>query len=400
MSLTPHPTITRLQVRNYRSLGEVDVSLTPLTVLVGPNGSGKSNLIDVLRFVRDAITYGLDQAILERNGMSAIRLWSAKGRPYDVHVHLHLEGPDWSGEYGFTLGSQRRGEYQVKWEKASVVESKTRDGKSQVRSTLEIKKGEWVQMPGEMKGLPREMRSISKTTLMLPQVFFTLPFQRMHRFLRDMGFYVIYPNALQLPQNPANPYPLDEEGKNLASILRYLKKEKKPEVQEMLTALSKVVGDVSDYSVQQVGGYLVTRLHHTPPQDVDRTPTFPLAQESDGTLRMLGILTALYQTPPRSLLTIEEPELTIHPGALRVLCDVLQEASLRSQVLVTTHSPELVSHFQADLLRVVEKEKGVTQVGPVKESQRKAIVDKLFSPGELMVMEGLQREIGHSAGRG
>lgn len=399
MSLKPHPTITRLQVRNYRSLGEVDVSLTPLTVLVGPNGSGKSNLIDVLRFVRDAITYGLDQAILERNGMSAIRLWSAKGRPYDVHVHLHLEGADWSGEYGFTLGSQRRGEYQVKWEKASVVTKETLDEKSPVRSTLEIKKGEWVQMPEEAKHVPRGMLSISKTTLMLPQVFFAPPFYQVHRFLRDMGFYVIYPNAIQAPQNPANPYPLDEEGKNLASMLRYLKKEKKPEVQEMLTALGKVVEDVSDYSVHQVGGYLVTRLHHIPPPAVDRTPTFPLVQESDGTLRMLGILTALYQTPPRSLLTIEEPELTIHPGALRVLCDVLQEASLRSQVLVTTHSPELVSHFQADLLRVVEKEKGVTQVGPVKESQRKVIVEKLFSPGELMVMEGLQREIGHSAGR-
>jgi predicted ATPase len=48
----PHPNITRLVVKNYRSLKDIDVRLQPLTVLVGENGSGKSNLIDVLRFPR------------------------------------------------------------------------------------------------------------------------------------------------------------------------------------------------------------------------------------------------------------------------------------------------------------------------------------------------------------
>ena len=50
MSEIPHPNITRLAVRNYRSLKDVDVGLRPLTVLVGENGTGKSNMIDVLRF--------------------------------------------------------------------------------------------------------------------------------------------------------------------------------------------------------------------------------------------------------------------------------------------------------------------------------------------------------------
>ena len=50
MSEIPHPNLTSLVVRNYRSLKEIDVALHPLTVLVGENGTGKSNLIDVLRF--------------------------------------------------------------------------------------------------------------------------------------------------------------------------------------------------------------------------------------------------------------------------------------------------------------------------------------------------------------
>jgi predicted ATPase len=202
----------------------------------------------------------------------------------------------------------------------------------------------------------------------------------------------MYPDAIRNPQNLVNPHPLDERGENLASVLRNMKQRKYPQAQEMLETLNKVVEGITDYSVQQVGGYLVTSLHHTPPEGQDRLPTFPLAQESDGTLRVLGLLTALYQVPQRPFIAIEEPELTIHPGALSVLCDALQEASLRSQVLVTTHSPELVSHFPVEVFRVVEKVDGVTKVGPIKESQREAIRDKLFSPGELMVIEGLQRE--------
>jgi len=53
-----HTLITRLKVKNYRSLADVDIALSPLTVFVGENGTGKSNLIDLLRFVRDALTDG------------------------------------------------------------------------------------------------------------------------------------------------------------------------------------------------------------------------------------------------------------------------------------------------------------------------------------------------------
>ncbi len=50
MSEIPHTNITRMVVKNYRTLVDVDIALTPLTVFVGKNGVGKSNVIDVLRF--------------------------------------------------------------------------------------------------------------------------------------------------------------------------------------------------------------------------------------------------------------------------------------------------------------------------------------------------------------
>jgi predicted ATPase len=383
--------LTKLDVKNYRSIEEMTLDFGLLTVLVGPNGAGKSNVIDVLRFVRDALRLGLENAILNRHGMSALRRWSPKGRPYDVHIELcfHIHGEEVL--YAFTLGSIRRGEYKVKWEKYTG----TQEGKP---FGYEIKDGRWVEPPydeqhpelasymGKKEGKGEMVDPEPQLTLFLPRAF--LPFGSIQPFIQEMGFYTIYPNLLREPQKPANPYPLDERAQNLASVLKSMKRDKhaRPSFGALLEALSLAVEGISDISVAQAGGYLVTRLHHG-----QGGPAFPLAQESDGTLRLLGLLTALYQFPPRSLLAIEEPELTVHPGALGVLRDALLEISERSQLLVTTHSPDLLYDLPAETLRVVEKVDNITVVGKVAEEQRQAIAKKLFFPGELMRMEGLRR---------
>ena len=104
------------------------------------------------------------------------------------------------------------------------------------------------------------------------------------------------------------------------------------------------------------------------------------------------MLTALYQDPPKSLLSVEEPELTIHPGALGVLSDILLEASRRTQLLLTTHSPDLISRLPVKSLRAVEKVDGVTLINEIDETQRKAIEQRLFSAGDLLRLEGLVRQ--------
>lgn len=372
------PYIERLKVRNFRSIFEMDLTLEPLTIFVGQNGAGKSNIVDVLRFVRDILVRGLDSAILDRNGMSALRRWSAKGRPYDVQIYLTLQMPENAAfEYGFTLGSESRGEYRVKHERAALTKNDRLD-------VIEIKEGRVVASTRPLERESIERLAEMQNSLVLPSILYD--FHAAFNHLRNMGFYSIYPNTLREPQKPANPSPLDERGQNLASVLRALKE--REQTQEILSALAKISPEISDYSVTQIGGYLVTKLAHG-----KDGPSFDLSQESDGTLRMLGILTALYQQPPRSLISIEEPELTIHPGALGVLCDALKEASVRSQVLITTHSPDLLYHFSARHLRVIEKMDNVTHAGPVAEYQRRAIEQKLFESGELMRIEGLQRAV-------
>lgn len=377
--------ITNLQVKNYRSLADVNVDFEPLTVLVGPNGSGKSNLVDALRFVADALQRGLDVAIGKRNGISALRRWSAKGRPYDVEIKLSFKTEGLEGEYLFILGSERRGEYSVKVERCQI---RTPD---RTVSGFEVNKGEWIALP---LALPSGTNlAIQPTALILPLLTGLPLFKSLYDFLTNMSFYNIPPNQLTEPQKPANPYPLDEHGENLATVLRELKRDRNTAFTDLERALSRVMEDVQGCLVAQVGGYLVTKLHHAAVEESERGPLFELSQESDGTLRMLGILTALYQEPPRTLITLEEPELTIHPGAMHLLWEEIERASERSQILITTHSPDLLDMCRAEQLCVVEKIDGVTHIGPIAEEQKQAIQKRLFAPGQLLQAQGLWRAV-------
>ena len=103
-------------------------------------------------------------------------------------------------------------------------------------------------------------------------------------------------------------------------------------------------------------------------------------------------MTALLQEPPLPIIGIEEPELTVHPGALPLLMDYLRQASKQSQVIITTHSPEFLDLVKPHEVRVVERISGATSIHPMAQYQRKAVSDRLLRLGELMTMEGLRQE--------
>jgi predicted ATPase len=118
---------------------------------------------------------------------------------------------------------------------------------------------------------------------------------------------------------------------------------------------------------------------------------------SDGTLRVLGILVALFQSqgsavPSVPLVGIEEPEVALHPAAVGALLDALREASQSTQVIVTTHSPDLLDFADMDkeLLLAVWADKGATQIAPVDEASREALREKLYTPGELLRLDQLR----------
>lgn len=382
--------ITRVEISNYRSLGEnVSFELGPFTALVGPNGSGKSNVVDVFRFVGDALRNGLENAIAGRRGIAAIRRWSA-GRPFDVSFHIEIHENDFRGSYRFELGGDRTDDYRVKREYATCrrvwVED---DGPREAPPiSFEVVEGEWKCGP------PGLQPKIDRLGLVLPIIAADERFQLLATTLRNTAIYSIFPDTLREPQKPDPVKRMTEHGGNWCSILKQMKKDSREA--DLITALGQVTGDIDDVRVREIGGYFVTEFRHGKASRADggksRPRWFDAAQESDGTLRVAGIITALLQQPPLALTGVEEPELTIHPGAIPLLYDHLSEASTRGQVVVTTHSPELLSLMNANDVQVVQRREGATTVEKMEESQRDAVRDRLLTLGDLMRMEGLRQE--------
>ena len=104
---------------------------------------------------------------------------------------------------------------------------------------------------------------------------------------------------------------------------------------------------------------------------------------SDGTLRVLGLMTAVFQRPAPSLVVIEEPEASIHAGALGSILDVLRLAGGSMQVVVTTHSPDILDAkwIEDRHLRILSWEHGFTRIDRASQSVRTALERQLMGAG-------------------
>ena len=220
-------------------------------------------------------------------------------------------------------------------------------------------------------------------------------FHRTRKSLTTCGIFSIYtlsPDKLRTPQPLTKGQALSEAGDNLASVLH----DDFPAGSEarisLCNAFSAIVDGAIDFRVRNAGSRLVIEIDHRQPGGKEHY--FDAAVESDGTLRILALLAALYQKRRPSLTIIEEPELHLHPGAMGVLVEVLREASERGQVLVTTQSADLMNELESDELRVVEKIDGVTHIGPVDDEYRKTVEMELFKPGDLIRVRGFRRKAG------
>lgn len=379
------PLVTQLTISNFRSIGrDVTIKLAPLTVLVGQNGSGKSNVVDALRFLADCMNIGLGGAIGDRNGIESCRRWnrSSGGQPYNVSLRVDLELPEGYASYALVLHGSAIEEYWVKSEEAWIHH---RGGELH-----ELKVSEGVVHAAPAGLAP----GVDKQTLALPLIGGDSRFRPLFSALKSFAVYSIYPNTLRRPQKYSATRPMLRHGENWASILQ----DQASGVwkAQLVAALGKLTGDIDDVRINRAGGHLIVQFRREIKKaKSSATRWFDAEQESDGTLRVAGIITALLQEPPIPLVGVEEPELTIHPGAIGLLYDYLLQASQRSQVIVTTHSPDLLDLIKDEsAIRVVSRssERG-TSVATLKQSQRDAVRAGLMTLGEVLRTEGFQPEL-------
>ncbi len=367
-----------MTVSNFRSIGEdVSVDFEPITVLVGVNGSGKSNLLDAPRFVAQALTDGLESAVEERHGFDALRR-DVGGTRGTVRVGLELEHERWTADYAVEIGAGRtRDGFAVRRERLQVVDRATRRTDSLIKDRSGKVTSSWSGLDAPV----RDSRNLALIAVggderLAPVV----------DALRAVETYALFPEELRRPQAPSPRSYLSKFGDNWPSVVRQVMGT--GAARDLRLSLDRVTGDIVDLRARRLGaGFLVGEFGHARPSG--RTQWFEAARESDGTLRVAGILTALVQQPPLLMIGIEEPEQTVHAGVLPILADFLSIASEASRVVVTTHSPDLLDLVPVSGIRVVDRVDGTTRVARLDEGQQELVRRRLESPGGLLRSQGL-----------
>lgn len=378
--------ITRVILKNYKSIAACDVRLGPLTFLVGRNGSGKSNFLDALRFVADALNTSLDHAIRDRGGISDVLRRSHR---HPNHFSIRFEfvlSEGLTGHYAFQIRKRSPGGYEVQTEECSLQNELCCPSQEYFR----VKNGTVTDTSVEVTPAAATDRLYLVNASGLPE------FRRIYEVLSRMGFYNLNLDKIRDLQDPDPGNRLLHDGSNLASVFNQLSPAVKQDIEECLALVDTNVREVN---VKTFGPKQMLAFRQKVTGDSYRGQ-FLANNMSDGTLRALGILVALLQENHEgqkrvSLVGIEEPELALHPAAAGVLLDGLRDAAHRTQVIVTSHSPDLLEdkHLDVESILAVEAQEGNTVIAPVDEVGRSVVRDRLFTVGELLRVDQLQPDL-------
>lgn len=377
--MTPQPFLQRVVLKNYKSIAACNVRLHQLTFLVGPNGAGKSNFLDALRFVSEALRTTLDHALRDRGGINEVRRRSG-GHP--THFGMRLEfmlRTGQTGRYAFRIGARPKGAYEIQQEEC-FLEPRDALGKPHFFRT----------QGGDVVSSAAVAPALAPDRLYLVNASGLPEFRPVYEAFSQMGFYNLNPAAMRDLQQPDAGLLLNRDGNNLASVLAALSLDQ-PELKRRIEDyLSKIVPGVRGVDARSIGPKETLEFKQLVAGSQDPW-RFLAVNMSDGTLRALGILVALFQSgngagPDVPLVGIEEPEVALHPAAAGVLLDSLVDASRHTQVLVTSHSPDLLDNesLPTDAILAVTVYKGATVIGPLDPAGRSALRDRLYTAGELL----------------
>ena len=383
MSLVPSstlPLISRVVLKNFKSIAACKVDLGNICFLVGQNGSGKSNFIDALRLISESLNDNLELAIRNRGGISEVRRRSG-GHPTHFTISLRINMDfQRSAFYAISVGT-RKDVLEIKREQASISD------KNGLYSAYTIESGEITQKTDDLNDIaPR----ISADRLFLPLVSAKSPFDSLFDHLSKMQFYSINPEVIREPQLIDSGEKLERSGRNLASVLKRMLDENPQTVERICDYMKSIVPGIVDFKPKSFGSRETIEFR----QEVLNQPNpwrFYAESMSDGTLRSLGILIGLFNKieesqTSKNLIAIEEPEITIHPGAASIVLDAVFEVSRKSQIIASTHSPDLLDHEKVlpNYIRSVKNIHGESRISNIDSVAVSAIQDELFTAGELM----------------
>jgi len=376
------PTIKQLILKRYRSIPSECITFDNPTIFVGRNGSGKSNLVSVFSFLAKAMAAPLQAVFDQEGGISNVRNRSS-GHGYPPNFGLRvdfgsLNGQSKHGFYAFEIKALPNYAFAVVREQCSV------SGRNGLRSWFDRVGTRFTSNVGGLNP------ALDTASLGLPLVGGDAKFAPVLRTLAAMRVYSIETRKVREMQEPDSGTSLRSDGSNVTSVLKEIERQSPEDSRRISSILATIVPNTTQVRVIKHANNL--SLEFTQESGGKKPLKFEGFSMSDGTLRAIGLLAAVFQKPAPSLIAIEEPEATIHPGALESILDLLHHASQNMQVVITTHSPELLdAKWITDRhLRLVELNKGATRVAALSEATRKALQNHLMGAGELLRASALE----------
>ena len=379
------PFISRLRLKNFKSIAQCDVRLGPLTILVGPNGSGKSNFLDALEFLCRAVATSPNQALEERGGLeSVLRQVPETCNSFSIEVEAAVPwwpaSPEITARYEIEIGRAQDSTRGITVLHESGV-LRGPDG----TATFSSSAGRADLSPaGEHS---HGVATIEPDRLFLPVAGTQGTFAQLYTGLTLPRFYHFRTESLRRPQRSSRRAVLRRHGDGLGDVLATLSADHRPAKARVDAYLSAIAHGATGIQARDAGDYKTIVLNTS----VDGEDfEFDSEAMSEGTVRAAAVLAALFQ--PESLngrlplVGIEEPEIALHPAAAGVLYDALTEASEHVQVIATSQSADLLDREDLDPgnVRPVAMRDGLTIIGEVDDASQEIFRQKLYTLGELM----------------
>ncbi|MBM3740941.1 MAG: ABC transporter ATP-binding protein [Acidobacteria bacterium] len=329
--------ITRLRVQGYRRLVDAEVEMRPFGVMIGANGSGKASLMEVLSLLSAAANNGFADALGRLGGFPAVRNPGAErvvftvnaGGAADAFFYELILRP---ASMGFAITGET---LRVEGQERLLISS---DGSS-------------TGMMDEA-GVIRRSERISKP-MIFPHTGQHGLIQKFREALGGAAYTpldvrpiapVRHPQAVQPARRPS------QDGQDLVSCLLNLRETEPDRYEDVLAALRAAFPSFETLQFPPVaaGTISLSWKERTLP-----SPLYP-SQLSDGILRFLWLATLLQSPGLDPLTMLDEPDASLHPELLRLLVELLREASDRSQILATTHSDRLIRFLEPAEVLIVD----------------------------------------------
>lgn len=373
-SAAPKVRIEEIRLENFRAFDNARLTLADLTFLVGENGAGKSSLLDAVEFMREAVTDNLPNALDRREGLYGI-LRRGAGEDASVGVSVvmtaELAGRAIRMLYGFRI-----------LERGQTIEEalRVREAPSEgfYRRGADFETG--------VRGIGPQ---VLPERLVLPAIAITQLWDIVYKGVAGMRAYDIVPQMIATPALIRNKTALEKHGGNAGDVLADVKT--RPEAyRSILARLRALTNGIADIDARVLYG--LRGIYIKQRRDATHTDDFAAPAVSQGTLRALGVLLALDQSPKPTLVLFDEIEDSIHPLALDVLLEAIEVKRNELPIVVTTHSIELLNRRPAASgagVHVIQWEAGISRMYRLGASTMQLLAqDPSTTVGSLMNING------------